>query len=150
MTITWPNNTVEKIDEIRDAIGRDLTIMVTVSGIACTASGCSLDPVTGFSTNPFCPVCSGKYYMNTTSGFTVTAHCVSKRLDEPIWTTGGLVVEGVARAQFKYTPSAIWAVENASHYIMDGKKHFADSVSLRGVPDINRIVVTFEEQDKDG
>jgi len=31
MTIFWPSNTTTIIDAIRDAIGRDITILVTVS-----------------------------------------------------------------------------------------------------------------------
>ena len=47
MQITWPTQRVrETIDKIRHAIGRNITIYVNVSGIACTESGCTLDPVT--------------------------------------------------------------------------------------------------------
>lgn len=146
-TITWPNDTGDVVDAIRDAIGRDITIYVTVSGIPCTVSGCSLDPVTNLSTNQFCPVCGGNYWINTVSGLTVNAHVRLRTVDIPIWTVGGEIVEGDAQVQIKYTATNLNAVDNAKYFLVDNKKFIKENISIRGAPAPNRIVVTLEEQE---
>jgi hypothetical protein len=147
MSIYWPSNTSDIIDDIRDAIGRDITIYATVSGIPCPASGCSLDPVTNLSVNQFCDICGGDYWINTTSGITVTAHVRMKNVDMPIWTVGGFIVDGDAQIQIKYTQANIDAVNNVNYFLVDGKEFIKKDISLRGVPDINRIVVTLVEKE---
>jgi hypothetical protein len=149
ITITWPTNTTEIIDKIRGVIGRNIQIFVNVSGIPCPNPADSLDPVTGHSTNPFCPTCGGEYWINSVSGYTVSAHVVSRHLDTPVWTQGGLVMEGDARIHMKYTVTNAEAVDNAEYYIVDGRRHLAKDVSLRGVPALNRIVVVLEQIDKE-
>lgn len=147
MSIYWPNNTTTIIDDIRDAIGRDITIYRTVSGIPCPASGCTLDPVTNLSTNQFCTTCSGQYWINTTSGVTVTAHVRLRNVDVPVWTVGGFIVDGDAQIQIKYTQSSIDAVDNSKYFLVDGKEFVKKDISLRGVPKVNRIVVTLVEKE---
>lgn len=147
MSITWPSNTTTVIDDIRDAIGRDITIYQTASGIACTASGCALDPVTDLSVNSFCPTCSGFYWINTVSGLTMTAHVRLKNVDTPIWTVGGFLLEGDAQFQIKYTVANIAAVDNMEYVVIDGKTFVKKDISLRGVPTVNRIVVALEEKE---
>ncbi len=148
MVIAWPDNTTEIIDDIRDVIGRDITIVVTVSGIPCPVSGCDLDPVTGLGTNQFCPVCGGEFFINTTSGFITNAHITElNNLDRPVWTSGGTIVEGDTLVQFKLTVSSLAAVENAESYIVDGKDFIQEDVSFRGVQDLNRVLVTLVERE---
>lgn len=143
--ISWPDNTADIIDDIRDAIGRNITILVTVSGVACYA--CSLNPVSNLSTNPFCPVCGGTYWRNTTSGYVVLAHVAIGEIDLPWRTVGGYLQKGEAVAQIKYTPQNLYAVEHAEHYLVDGKLYSQDDISYRGVPTINRMVITLTEQE---
>lgn len=147
MSITWPFNTTTVIDDIRDAIGRDITIYQTASGIACTVSGCALDPVTNLSVNSFCPTCSGFYWINTVSGLTMTAHVRLRNIDTPIWTVGGFLLEGDAQFQIKYTVANIAAVDNMEYVIIDDKTFVKKDISLRGVPTVNRIVVALEEKE---
>src|SRR3990172_1997576 len=142
MTIVWPDNTADITDEIRDAIGRDITIYRTVSGIPCPDPTDSLDPVTNLSTNQFCPTCSGVYWINTASGLVVTAHIIDKALNTPLWQAGGFIVEGDITAQIKYTVASIDAVENSSHFVVDEKEFIMKSFLLRGVPIINRIIIS--------
>jgi len=147
-SITWPSNTATIIDEIRGAIGRNIRINVTVSGIPCAASGCGiLDPVTGLSTNQFCDTCSGLYWTNTISGYTVLAYIQWGRGEIPIWETGGKVLEGDCLIQMKYTPETITAIDDAKNYKVDGKTLIQESVEYRGVPDINRVLVTLKEEE---
>ena len=147
MSIFWPDNTTDIIDDIRDAIGRNITIYTTVSGIACTVSGCDLDPVTNLSTNQFCTTCGGEYWINTTSGVTILAHVRMKNVDVPVWTVGGFIVDGDAQVQVKYTVATLAAIEGADYYDVDGKQFLQKDLSFRGVPSVNRIVVTLVEKE---
>lgn len=147
MSIYWPDNTTDIIDDIRDAIGRNVTIYTTVSGIACTVSGCSLDPVTNLSTNQFCETCGGEYWLSTTSGVTVLAHVRMRNVDIPVWTVGGFIVDGDAQVQVKYTEATLAAIEGAEYYDVDGKQFLQKDLSFRGVPAVNRIVVTLVEKE---
>ena len=147
MIIAWPNNTEEVTDAIREAIGRDITIFYTVSGIPCTVSGCYLDPVTNLSTNQFCVTCGGNYWLETTSGYIINAHVRMLGLDVPYWAAGGIVFQGDAQVQVKYTPETFYVVENSQYFDVDGKIFIKKSFDTRGVPDINRIVVTLVEKE---
>jgi hypothetical protein len=148
VTITWPSDTTEVIDAIRDAIGRNITINVTVSGIACSEPGCDLNPVTNLSTNQYCEVCHGLYWINTASGMLVNAHVTWKPSDTPVWITGGNIIEGDCLIQIKYSATILGLVNDATNFIVDGKTLLKDSVILRGTPDINRILITLEEQEE--
>jgi len=149
MVIAWPDDTAEIIDDIREVIGRDITIFVTVSGIECPDPTDSFDPVTGLSTNQFCPTCGGSWYLNTTSGFITKAHITElNNLDQPVWVSGGLIVEGDSRVQFKLTASSVFAVENADYYLVDNKEYIQKDVSYRGVPELNRVIVTLVEREE--
>ncbi len=145
MTIFWPNNTEETIDAIRNAIGRNITILVTVSGIACSI--CNLNPISNLSTDPFCPECGGTYWKNTTSGYVVNAHVAIGEIDLPWRVEGGYIQRGEALVQIKYTPQNLYAVEHAVHYVVDNKIYLQDDISYRGIPEINRMVITLKEQE---
>lgn len=147
MSISWPDNTTDIIDDIRDAIGRDVTIYAAISGIPCPASGCSLDPVTNLAVDQFCITCSGEYWINTTSGITVTAHVRMKNVDVPVWTVGGFIVDGDAQIQVKHTVAMVSTIESAEYYEVDGKEFIQKDLSFRGVPTVNRIVVTLVEKE---
>ncbi len=148
VTITWPTDTTDVIDAIRDAIGRNITINVTVSGTACTEPGCDLNPVTNLSTDQYCDTCHGNYWLNTTSGWAVNAHVTWKPSDTPVWVTGGNIVEGDCLVQIKYSASILDLVNEATNFVVDGKELLKDAVILRGTPDINRILITLEEQEE--
>lgn len=144
MTIFWPETT-DTIDAIREAIGRNITILVTTSGVPCSV--CSLNPVSNLSTNPFCPVCDGTYWTNTSSGYVVNAHVTIGEIDLPWRMAGGYLEKGEAVVQIKYNTQNLYLVEHAEHYIVDRKIYLQDDISYRGVPDINRMVITLKEQE---
>lgn len=146
MVITWPSNTGDTIDAIRNTIGRDITIFTTVSGIPCPASGCDLNPVTNLSTNQFCPVCSGSYWINTTSGVVLKAHIRTKEVDVPVWEVGGRIVDGDALVQIKYTIANMDYVNNSEYFLVDTREYIKKNIDLRGVPEINRILVSLQER----
>lgn len=147
MTISWPSNTVQKIDAIRDAIGRDIVAYVPISGVPCTEVGCELDPMTNLSTNQFCPICGGNYWLATVSGYVMNAHVRHKIDDLPYRTAGGIVFDGDAIIQVKYTTENMLAVDTADYFEVDGKEFIKEKYSLRGVPEVNRIVVTLKERE---
>jgi len=146
MVITFPTNTTEIIDAIRNTIGRDIVIYRAISGIPCSA-GCSLDPVTNLSTNQFCQTCNGNYWLNAISGVTCSAHVTWRGGDIPIWVPGGQIVDGDCRVQIKYTVAMMDHVDNAKYFLVDGREFVKQDISLRGVPEINRIIVTLVQKE---
>lgn len=148
MTIIWPSNTRAVIENIIDAIGRDVTFYtVTLSG--CPYPGDSLDPVTNTSTNSFCPVCSGKYWIPTWSGTDIKAHVTWKYADLNNWQTGGYVFQGDGIIKIMYSGPYMDIVNATDYAIVDGKTVDIEKITLLGVPTINRIILDFKEREKD-
>jgi hypothetical protein len=145
MTIFWPSDTKDVIDSIRNAIGRDIYIIYPASGTACGT--CSLNPITNKSTDPFCPTCSGVYWINTDATSEILAHVVEGPLDIPWRSSGGIINKGEALVQIEYTVTNLNLVKSAKYFLVNDKKYFQKSISLRGVPNINRILVTLAEQE---
>lgn len=144
MGIYFPSNTKQIIDAIREAIGRPIIAeVVTISGCGV----CSLDPVTNTSTNSFCPVCSGTYWIETVSGAPILAHVNQKPLDDLQWVTGGKYFEGDATAQVEYSQINLDLIERSRYFIVDGKRFEKDKIELRGVPNINRIILILKEME---
>lgn len=148
-SIYWPSNTTVITDAIRDTIGRDILINVTVSGIPCPASGSALDPVTNLAVNQFCPICSGLYWINTISGYIVNAYVQWGQGEIPIWEAGGRIIDGDCLVQLKYTSANVTAIDDSASFIVDSKKLIKESVEYRGVPDINRVLVTLKDVEKE-
>jgi len=146
MVILWPTNTTEVIDEIRNTIGRDIVIYGPVSGIPCTA-GCTRDPVTNLSTDQFCQICFGNYWLGTASGITCSAHITWRGGDVPVWMPGGQIVDGDCRVQIKYTVTMMEHVDNSTYFVVDDREFIKQDISLRGVPDVNRIVITLVQKE---
>ena len=149
MTITFPNNTKDKIDDIRDAIGRTIIFNSLAGQQACTASGCSLDPVTNVSTNSFCPVCGGEYWVDVISGYPLTAHVRWNSMDKGVGYTAGEVFEGECRVQIEYTALNVTIVNTSETVEVDGKLMSIDRRIYKGVPTLNRIVLILNEEEKD-
>ena len=148
MAITFPANTKEVIDEMRGTIGRDVTIFVTVTGIACTESTCSLDPVTNLSTNSFCTVCGGNYWLDTISGWTCSGHIRWLGADKPLWASGGVIEEGDAKVTITHSVGALNNVKNSHHFVVDDIEMYMKSYRLKGVKPVNRIqVILLEDPD---
>ena len=149
MAITFPSDTKDKIDDIRDAIGRTITFNSLAGQTACTASGCSLDPVTNVSTNSFCPTCCGEYWTDLISGNEITAHVRWNSMDKEVGYSAGEVFEGECRAQIEYTAANITIVDTSETVQVDGKLMSIDRRTYKGVPDLNRIVLILNEEEKD-
>lgn len=148
MAITFPTDTKEVIDEIRGTIGRDVTIFVTVTGIACTEPTCSLDPVTNLSTNSFCTVCGGNYWLDTISGWTCSGHIRWLGADKPLWVPGGVIEEGDCKVTITHSVGALNNVKNSHHFVVDNIEMYMKSYRLKGVKPVNRIqVILLEDPD---
>ncbi len=141
--ITFPSNTKEIIDEIRSEIGRNITIYHTVSGIAC--SGCGLDPTTGMSIDPFCPICDGDYWLTGTEELTVLAHIRWFDSEQPLWVEGGIIKEGDCKVTITYSDANLNAVKNSEYFLVDSKELYKKNFALKGAQEINRIAVTLLE-----
>ncbi len=131
-SITWPPNTRAVIDKIREAIGREITIYVTVTGVVCTTSGCSLDPVTNLSTDPFCPGCEGNYWVDTISGWTCSAHIRWRQTDQPLWTAGGIIDEGDCKVTIANSGVALYNVQHSKYFVVDDIDLYMKSYFLKG------------------
>jgi hypothetical protein len=148
MQILWPAQTRDTIETIINTIGRDV-IFYTSTASGCTASGCSLDPVTNTSTNSFCLVCSGIYWIPTWSGHVIKAHVTWKYSDEFQFNTGGQTFRGDGIIKIMYSGPYMNIVNSAKYVGVDGKQVNIEKVTLLGVPSINRIVLDFKERSKD-
>jgi len=144
MAITFPSNTKEIIDDIRDAIGREITF---VQEIESDCPACDTDIFTGNSTNPFCTTCSGIGYLITASGTDVMAHITWGGNDQLGWATGGQMMEGDCRVQIEYTDTIISTIESAKYVEVDGHRMSVRKQILRGVQPINRVLLDLSEEE---
>ena len=145
MIFTFPSDTADSIDAIRGAIGRDVTFSIpTIS--ACSV--CTLDPITNTSTDSFCTTCSGEYWIETYTPVVVSAHVTWGYSEQLGWVTGGQLAEGDCRVQIKYTTVNLNAVDTAKFVTVDGKKLTVIKKILRGVKQLNRILVDLKELDE--
>jgi hypothetical protein len=147
MAITFPSNTRQIINEIRDAIGRPCEFNVITLN-ECTASGCSLNPVTGDSTNPFCSICGGEYYYETYSGVIISGHVTWKPSDMMQWYPGGQHFDGDVRIQVEYTIANLNIIDQTDHVVVDGKVVEIKKYTPRGFQDLNRILLDCKERAK--
>lgn len=147
MAITFPSDTKDKIDDIRDAIGRTIIFNQLVTQSGCSV--CSLDPVTNTSTDSFCPTCGGDYWIPVTTGASVTAHVRWNSLDDAIRFPGGDIFEGECKAQIEYTAANVTIVDNSETVQVDGKLMSIDKRIYKGVPELNRIVLILNEEEDD-
>jgi hypothetical protein len=144
MSITFPSDTKDTIDAIRNAIGREITFMREVK-TDCPV--CTIDPFTGNSTNPFCVTCSGKGYTVVYSGAGVKAHITWGGNDQLGWVSGGQMQEGDCRVQVEYTSTNVNLIEDADYVLVDGKRMSVTKQILRGVQPINRILLDLNQEE---
>lgn len=146
MVIVFPSDTKEIIDDIRDAIGRYITINVTASGTPCPLN-CGYDPINDASIDVTCSGCNGVYWMNTTSGWLTKAHIRWGSADRPIYSPGGKAFEGDCIVTIEYTAESLANIENSESFIVDEKTLILEDFILKGVPNINRITIALIERD---
>lgn len=145
--ISWPSNTKNIIDQIRGAIGRDITFYIVDTETVCPE--CDIDPVTNTSTNSFCTTCSGLGYIYTYSGVTVSGHITWGFSEMLNWQTGGRLYDGDCRVQIEYTEANLSAVDNCRWVEVDGKIMQVIKKILRGFKEINRILIDLKEKERE-
>lgn len=148
MTITFPSSAETRviINEIRDVIGRPVTIYTELK-VPCVASGCSLNPVTLTSTNPFCLTCSGIGFVITNSGLTVNGHVTWKPSEILNWQTGGQSFIGDCLVQIEYTSEIANLVKYCKYMEVDNKRMELKSITMRGAPSVNRLLISLLEDE---
>lgn len=150
MTMSFPENTKDTIDSIRNAIGRTVTFKRITGQSGCSVSGCTLDPVTGASTNSFCPTCSGEYWIDQIERTPITAHVRWQKGQRAVAYPGGTVFEGDCRLQIEYSDTNATIVNESEKVIVDSKLMSIDETMMKGVPEVNRLVLIVNEEDSDG
>ena len=146
MTIVFPENTRDIINQIRYAIGRNVTFVVISDSEICYV--CGLDPVTNSAVDPYCPVCSGLGYLYTYSGVTVSGHVTWGFSELLAWYTGGQQFEGDCRVQVEFVPEVITIIDTAKWVIVDGKTMQIKKRIYRGVKELNRVLYDLIEVEK--
>lgn len=142
----FPSNTRDTIENIINMIGRDVTFYTVTSLSGCSL--CNLDPVSNTSTDSFCPTCSGDYWIPVYSGWVTTAHVTWGKSEDKEWQTGGMVDNGDVTAKFMHSQVAEEIVHNAKYVVLDDRIMDISNIILRGVPDINRIIVKLKERER--
>lgn len=140
MTVN-PDWIKEKIDFVREEIGRNVTFSVTANEacVLCVASG-YYDTVNDTTFYFTCPVCDGNYYMSTQTETEVLAriHWVS---DEQITATpGGKYFAGDCYIHIEptYRQLAESAQNERGKVVVDGHDMQIDKIIPQGAPTINR------------
>lgn len=147
--ITWPelevNNTVA---EIISAIGREFTLYVKSSGTPCPQCLSSgwYDPVTNSSTNSFCEVCEGMYWLNVPSGIILTGHVKWAVEEIPSWNPGGIVPNGDCIITVLFSSGIENNIKNSLRFTVDNKDLTLKGYKLRGVKHPNRIIITLNQE----
>jgi hypothetical protein len=143
MNIVFPSDTTEVIDGIRFAIGR-LVDFITPTYSGCSV--CTLNPITNESTDSFCPVCSGMYWIETDKITSVSGFVTWKPDGILNWVSAGKLFEGDCAVQIKYTPENVALAKTDTTVLVDGKEMQVFSVTPRGVPEINRLIIALKER----
>lgn len=142
----WPSNTRPQIEEIIGMIGRNVTFYTVASQEACPF--CVLDPITNTSTDSYCPTCSGDYWINIYSGWTVLAHVTWGQSESKNWMTGGMLDDGTCQVKVMHTPSGEGIIYSSQWVDVDGREMDIERITLRGVPEVNRILVRVKEKER--
>lgn len=127
--------------------GRPVTFYVVASVSGCPS--CELDPVTQTSTDSYCPVCSGVYWIPTYSGWGVVAHVTWGQLDRQAWETGGMLDNGECTVKFIYSGYMEPIIHDAAYVVVDDRiMDVQPGIILRGVPQKNRVIVKLKERER--
>jgi len=143
MKIVFPE-TKEIIDEIRSAIGRPVVFYVIASLSGC--SSCDLDPVANTSVDSFCTECNGTYWIPVYSGVIISGHVSWGKSDQMRWESGGQWYEGSCGVQIAYSLDNLETVRDSIYVIVDDKEMEVRKTMLRGVPELNRILIDLIEK----
>jgi hypothetical protein len=147
MTITFPGNTVDIIDDIRSAIGRPVEFITVISADACGT--CYLDSITNTSTDAFCPECGGRYWKPIYETVTLSGHVTWHPADIDSFQTGGMVYDGDCTVQIKLEDGTMAMLDSTIEVHIDNKIMEIKKTLLRGVRPLNRVIISLIEKEKE-
>jgi len=147
MTIIWPDDTVTIINNIRNAIGRDIEFQYVVSSYECP--DCNLDPVTDTSDNSFCPTCSGEYWIDVISGYSTIAFISWGPSDRLRWESGGTLSDGVCVVQVELTDTIEDIIPKTTCVVVDSRIMEIKKSMRRGVQPLNRVLLSLIERSEE-
>ena len=142
-----PAVTKEIITAIIHEIGRDVLFFYPTSLSGCNL--CSLDPVTNTSTDSFCPLCNGEYWIPTFSGVTMSGKVTWGKSELKGWETGGLVDTGDCQVTVIHSDYVEDIIFSSEYVVVDNRELNVKDIILRGVPSVNRILVVLKEKERD-
>lgn len=144
----FPSNSKEIVTAIISQVGRPVTFYNVASVSGCYL--CSYDPISDTSTDSFCPVCSGEYWIPTYSGYTVTAKVTWGKSEYDDWVTGGKVENGDCQLTVIHEPEVESTISTSKYVVVDDRQLNLKSIVLRGIaPTYNRILVILKEKEKE-
>lgn len=152
-TYVFPEGSKDAIDKIRVTVGRLVTINVLAGRVGCT--GCSLDPVTDHSTDSFCEICDGLYWINTYSGYTVIGHVRWQGADMNMYHAGGIIPYGDCKVTITYNDTNLEHVKESESWYVDDKTLYMEDFILKGIRGPNeehepsRIQVVLKQEERD-
>lgn len=146
--IGWPSQTQQNnfLNLTLEAIGRNISIYHKVSVSGCPV--CSLEPVSNTSTNAFCPVCSGSYWLENLAEYPVLAHVTWGGSEGVAWYSAGQQVTGKCSIRLNYNSEVKTVIDNARYLVVDDRTMQIEKVNLRGSPEINRILISLKEAEE--
>jgi len=147
MNITFPSDTKEIIDKIRTVIGRNVDIHYTTSGEVCTT--CDVDPITGRSFNPFCPVCSGLGYIENYLTYSGLAHVRWTNVGDSYNSPSGDIDTGNCVVTMEYVETLPAIIDTSDYFLVDDIKLYYIEYDLRGVQEINRIAIKLQQSPRE-
>lgn len=142
----FPANTRQYVEAIINQIARDVTFYIVDTLSGCSL--CSLDPISNTSTDSFCPLCSGEYWIPTYSGATMSGYVKWGQSEHKDWETGGKIDNGDCIITVLHTAERESIIYSSEYVIVDDREMNFKDIILRGVPQINRILVVLKEKEK--
>jgi len=148
MNLGWPIKSVRNdfLNATLAVIGRPVDFFYVYSSYACPI--CDLDPVTNTSTDSFCPVCSGSYFIDVLSGVSISGHVTWKYSEQTNWYAGGMQQDGDVQVRVNYSDSVQDIINKTKYMVVDEREMQIKRITLRGAPDYVRIIVAGIEKEE--
>jgi hypothetical protein len=137
-------DSTEITNKIREGVGRLVTFYKEYKTDCPT---CELDPVHQTSLDSYCVTCSGRGFLISYSGVSMKAVITNKPMDTQQRYTGGYTFDGDCLIQVEYSPTNLEVVDGATFIEVDATNYTVKNKILRGVPELNRILVNLKQKD---
>lgn len=149
MEISWPSEEyrADYLLALEKTVWRPVSFEYVIAISGCYE--CSLDPVTDTSTDSFCPICSGSYWIKLTSGININAHVTWANADSLNWYSAGQQLDGDCAVKVIYNSENYGVILNSEGVIVDDRNMQIKKVKLLGAPTVNRISLSLKERNKE-